>query len=357
MKKRLLIILIMFLSLILIGCASEKSESTLSLKKTGIEKGKIKQNESDLLAGVSRAICYSGFREGQHPDRGDGAVNPSYEETLEDLQILTRDSNFSLIRVYDSGENSQMVLKVIEENRLPVKVLLGIWLKAELSNHEGCPWLEEPIPYSVLNENKDMNLKEIETGIRLSNQYKDIIVAVNVGNEALVEWNDHLVNTDTIITYVGKVQEAIDQPVTVADNFNWWVHNGLALSKAVDFVSIHVYPLWEGHDIDTAMAYSISNVKDVCEALPESKIVITELGWVTVASEFGERASEEKQYRYFNEIMSWAEEMNITTFFFEAFDEPWKGNPDNMLGAEKHWGMFNVDRTPKLVMQELYPNL
>ncbi len=57
----------------------------------------------------------------------------------------------------------------------------------------------------------------------------------------------------------------------------------LELSKVVDFVSIHVYPLWEGQDIDTAMAYSIANVKDVCEALPESKIVITEAGWATIA--------------------------------------------------------------------------
>jgi exo-beta-1,3-glucanase (GH17 family) len=55
--------------------------------------------------------------------------------------------------------------------------------------------------------------------------------------------------------------------------------------------------------------------------------------------------------------MSWAEKMNYTIFFFEAFDEPWKGNPDNLLGAEKHWGIFNVDRTPKLVMQKLYPDL
>lgn len=41
---------------------------------------------------------------------------------------------------------------------------------------------------------------------------------------------------------------------------------------------------------------------------------------------------------------------NTTVFFFEAFDEPWKGDPDNPLGAEKHWGLFNVDRTPKEVM-------
>ena len=154
-------ILFITVSVLITGCINQNIESTLSLKKSGNGLGEIKQEKSDLLAGVSRAICYSGFREGQHPDRGEGAVNPTYDETLEDLQILSRDSNFSLIRIYDSGENSQMVLRVIKENNLNIKVLLGIWLKAELSNHEGCPWLEEPIADSILSENKELNLKEI----------------------------------------------------------------------------------------------------------------------------------------------------------------------------------------------------
>jgi exo-beta-1,3-glucanase (GH17 family) len=42
----------------------------------------------------------------------------------------------------------------------------------------------------------------------------------------------------------------------------------------------------------------------------------------------------------------------VTVFFFEAFDEPWKGDQNNATGAEKHWGLFRVDRTPKLVMEQ-----
>jgi exo-beta-1,3-glucanase (GH17 family) len=83
-----------------------------------------------------------------------------------------------------------------------------------------------------------------------------------------------------------------------------------------------------------------------------TKLLISEAGWASVASEFGERASEEKQLQYYNELMDWAEKMKITTFFFEAFDEDWKGNPDNPMGAEKHWGIYNINRTPKKVMQQ-----
>jgi exo-beta-1,3-glucanase (GH17 family) len=235
--------------------------------------------------------------------------------------------------------------------------MLGIWLKAEVSNHEGCPWLSEPIDEEILEENKKMNLKEVEEGINLANNYSDIIISVAVGNEALVSWNDHMVEVKSVLRYVEKVKSNIEQTVTVADNFKWWALDGRELSKSVDFISIHVYPLWEGQDIDTALAYSIDNIQEVRDSIPGVQIVITEAGWATIASEFGERASEEKQERYFKELMTWAEKMNYTVFFFEAFDEPWKGDPNNMMGAEKHWGLFTVDRKPKLVMKDLYPDL
>jgi exo-beta-1,3-glucanase (GH17 family) len=96
---------------------------------------------------------------------------------------------------------------------------------------------------------------------------------------------------------------------------------------------------------------------EVRDSLPDAKIVISEAGWASVASEFGERASEEKQLQYYKELMAWAKEMNITTFWFEAFDEDWKGNPDNMMGAEKHWGLYTVDRNPKKVVELLNQNI
>ncbi len=311
----------------------------------------LKQPESALLAGMSKAVCYSGFRSGQHPDRGDGAVNPSPEEILEDLKILSDQCGFQLIRVYDSGENSEMVLKVIRDHKINLKVMLGIWLRAELSNHETCAWLTEPIPETILQQNKILNLAEIEKAITLANDFKNIVVAVNVGNEALVEWNDHKVAVDTVISYVRHVKKSIKQPVTVADNYKWWAEQGAELAKVVDFVSVHIYPVWEGKDIQEGLSYSIENLLEVRNAMPQATIVVTEAGWASISSEFGGRASEEKQLQYFNEFMSFSKEMNITTFWFEAFDEDWKGDPNNMMGAEKHWGLFTVERTPKKAAQ------
>jgi exo-beta-1,3-glucanase (GH17 family) len=160
---------------------------------------------------------------------------------------------------------------------------------------------------------------------------------------------------ERIIAFVRQVKDAIEQPVTVAENYDWWRKHGEPLAAEVDFLAVHTYPAWEDKTIDEALDFTIENIEDVHEALPGKKIVIFEAGWATVANEFGERASEANQKRYYNEVLDWATKSNITVFFFEAFDEPWKGNPDNPLGAEKHWGLWNVDRTPKEVMRRDCP--
>ncbi|MGB5354043.1 MAG: hypothetical protein WBN32_10570 [Woeseia sp.] len=334
-------------AVLLVACTPAADESV-----TVQDDNSLRQAPEALLAGEVMAVAYSGFREGQHPDRGDGAVNPSRAEILEDLEILV-DHGFKLIRLYDAGDNSRATLELIRDNNLPVKVLLGIWLVAEFSNHEGCPWLDEPIPEAELAENVIANAAEIMRGINLAKEFDEIVVAVNVGNEALVEWNDHMVPLDSVIAYVRQVKAAIEQPVTVADNYDWWRRDGAPLAAEVDFIGVHTYPAWEEKSIDEALSYTIDNIRTVREALPDKPIAILEAGWATIAIEFGERASEANQQRHYRELQQWAREANMTVFFFEAFDEPWKGNPANPLGAEKHWGLFNVDRTPKRVMRDL----
>ncbi|MGN6554228.1 MAG: hypothetical protein ACTHLW_10960, partial [Verrucomicrobiota bacterium] len=225
----------------------------------------LQQTTNDLLGGFKRAVCYSGFRSGQHPDRGNGAVNPSDKEILEDLQMLSRSANFQLIRLYDAQANSEAVLRLITAHHLQMKVLLGAWLNAEVSN-PNCPWHKEPYAPELLAANKRQNGKEIENAIRLAKQYSNAVVAVAVGNEALVDWNDHMLPVGSVINYVRKVKSAISQPVTVADNYNWWAQHGAELAKEVDFVSVHTYPAWEGKDIDEAMPFSIANLQAVRNA-------------------------------------------------------------------------------------------
>ena len=339
------------LALLLISCARPGP-----LPPSAAPAPDLAQAPEALLAGTHLAVAYSGYREGQHPDQGQGAVYPTADQIREDLDILAREG-FGLIRLYDAGELSRRVLDVIVADGRPVRVMLGAWLQAEVSNHEGCAWLTAPIPEAELAANTVANGEEVARLISLANAYPDTIVAVNVGNEALVSWGDHMVRTEAMVAYLRQVRDAVDQPVSTADNYVVWAEQGQVLAPVVDFAMVHTYPQWEEKTLEEAMPYTLDNLGRVYAAVPTLPIVIGEAGWATVASEFGERASEEAQRRYVSDLAAWAAQANVTTFIFEAFDEPWKGDPSDPLGAEKHWGLYTVDRQPKLFMRTRPPSL
>jgi exo-beta-1,3-glucanase (GH17 family) len=287
----------------------------------------------DLLSDEwqGHAIAYSGYRPGQSPDTG---VLPSQEQVAEDLRILAR--NWRLIRVYGAGRHGEDVLEVIRREKIDLGVMLGIWLGREPGSEES-------------------NQREIASGIRLANEYDEIVVAVNVGNEVLIEWTAHPVREEQVIRYVREVKAGVTQPVTVADNYVWWRDHGAALAREVDFITMHTYPLWERKDIDEGLSYTLANYEAVRAAHPGKPIVIGEAGWATYTEgnlHVPRGGDERKQQRYYEELTGWARENKVTVFFFEAFDEPWKGT-----GTEGHWGLFTADRKAKPVMQKLYPEL
>jgi exo-beta-1,3-glucanase (GH17 family) len=254
------------------------------------------------------AIDYSGYRAGQNPQ-----LNrfPTQAQILEDLKILER--NWKLIRLYGGDQHSQDVLEVIRREKIPIQVMLGVWL-------DGHP------------EKQAENVAQMATGIRLANEYKDIVVAVSVGNEILVSWSDHKLTEERAIEYVQQVKKAVSCPVTVADDVLYWRQPEAKMAGAVDFITMHAYPMWGGEDI-----------------------VLGEAGWATYTNskQNAPRAGDEKkQKRYYEELTAWAKANDVTMFWFEAFDEPWKGS-----GTEGHWGLFTEGRKAKPAMQGLFPDL
>ncbi len=298
---------------------------------------------------LDTAICYSGYRDGQNPDT---ATYPSYDQIKEDLLLLH--GRWKYLRLYDCSPHAETVLEVIQRENLDFEVMLGAYINAEVNN-PGCPWggfhSDEKLAY-----NKQNNPREIEKLIRLANQYPDIVFCLSVGNEATVDWTDHLVPVEKVIEYVRMVKKGAKQPVTFCENYVPW-HNKLApLVDEVDFISIHTYPVWEYKNIHEALEYTKQNYFSVADKYPHKPVMITEAGWTTNSNGRGispDNVSEELQEIYYHELVNWSNLEGIITFLFEAFDEPWKGSPD-VYEPEKHWGLFKVDRTPKKVMQPYY---
>jgi exo-beta-1,3-glucanase (GH17 family) len=277
------------------------------------------------------AICYSGYRGAENPDRN---MFPSEQEILQDMTILSR--HWHLLRIYGADAHGERVLKVVREKHLPIKVMLGIWLT-------GAPGHEAE------------NETQMTAGIRLARQYPDVVAAVSVGNEALVSWSDHRMTEAQVIAAVERVKKAVSSPVTVADDYLYWINPDAALVKHVDFITLHTYPVWGNVDIDGGLSGTVANYKKVQQAHPGKTIVLGELGWpsYTVGERHVPRAGDErKQKLYFQQISEWAQANQVTAFIFEAFDESWKGT-----GTEGHWGLFSEGRKAKPAVLELYPEL
>lgn len=298
------------------------------------------------------AICYSGYRDGQNPHE---RLYPSYEEIREDLLILS--SNWRYLRLYDCSPHAETVLEVIGREDLDFQVMLGLDMAAEVSNPH-CPWGAE---YSdeTLAGNRESNEAEVDRAIALATRHPDAVFSVSVGNEAAVAWTDHMVPVKRLVSYARQLKKAISQPVTFCDNYVPWTYRLEPLAAELDFISVHTYPAWEYRTLEDALEYTKQNYHAVQKHYPDKPVVITEAGWTTASNGRGIEpwnASEELQAHYYQQLLEWTNEEKILTFVFEAFDETWKGSPDP-LEPEKHWGLFNVDRTPKLVMQDLYAEL
>lgn len=294
-----------------------------------------------------KAICYSGYRHDQSPETG---VYPTYEQIREDLLILQ--GRCSYLRLYDCSLHAETVLKVIQKEKLNFKVMLGAYIHAELNNF-GCPW---GAIYSEeeLKRNKKNNVAQIRKLIRLANQYPEIIFSLSAGNEATVDWTDHYVSVEKVISYVKMIKNEARQPVTFCENYVPWYDKLKHLVDEVDFISIHSYPVWEYKHIHEAMDYTKQNYQGIAERYPHKPVIITEAGWATNSNGRGinpENVSEEFQAIYYNDLINWSEREGVMCFVFEAFDEPWKGSPEKME-PEKHWGLYTVDRKPKKVFQK-----
>ena len=108
------------------------------------------------------------------------------------------------------------------------------------------------------------------------------------------------------------------------------------------------------------MSWTADIYNGIQERFPNKQIALGESGWATssISTNGDERliiaeASEAAQVTFFNEYMRWLEENQIASFYFEAFDEKWKGGEDKPDGiAEKNWGIYRSDRTPKQVVLE-----
>jgi exo-beta-1,3-glucanase (GH17 family) len=162
-----------------------------------------------------------------------------------------------------------------------------------------------------------------------------------------------------LVRYIREVRAAVKVPVATADDFNYWNKpESESLARECDFIVTHVYALWGGQPLDRGLPFTQEKYAEVVQAHPGYLIVLGEAGWATQKLNEGEQAKlvtgevgENQQKTFYDQFIAWTTREKIANFYFEAFDENWKGGP-HPDEVEKHWGLFHADRTPKLAMQD-----
>jgi len=334
-----------------------------------------------------QAICYGGYRTQSRE------VQPTLAEIKEDLKILSA-LNIKVLRTYNVHyKEVANLLKAITELKkadpnFEMYVMLGAWID--------CKNAFTDLP-KVHHEESERNAIEIDEAVRLTNQYPEIIKIIAVGNEAMVKWATSYYVTPNIIlkwvTYLQNLKKEHKLPkdiwITSSDNFASWgggensyhVEDLKLLFQAVDYVSIHTYPMHDTHynpvfwgvmpheteltdveKIDSLMIRArdyakgqYRSVQKYMKSLGVNKqIHIGETGWATMSKSLyglnGSKACDEyKSAKFYDLMRDWTNKENISCFYFEAFDENWKDSA-NPLGSENHFGLINLQGQAKYVL-------
>ena len=267
-----------------------------------------------------QCVSYAPFGKDDSPFMMDKGLVISEDLIRNDLQLLSKYTD--CIRTY-STVGLEMIPKIARENNL--KMLMGAWINGD----------EKP------------TRKEIDTLIKLTNENKDIVKAVIVGNEALLRGD---LSDKKLYEYIKEVKAALpDVRVTYADVWEYWLKYP-NIKEVTDFVTIHILPYWEDDtmNIEKAIAHLAEKRTEVEHELKTSDILIGETGWPS-EGRMREDAlpSKTNQAMFVREFVKLAQEKNWNYNIIEAFDQPWKRQSEGAVGG--YWGFFDKDRIDKHV--------
>ena len=353
-------------------------------KKKGLSASEILGNPEYL------AISYGGYREKSRDNQ------PTIAQLKEDVRILHA-MGIRIMRTYNVQlPHAPNVLKAIaelkeEDPSFEMYVMLGAWIDCKNA------WTGEEPDHDVESED---NAGEIDRAVALATEYKDIVKIIAVGNEAMVHWaTNYFVRPNVILRWVNHLQELKksgalpkDLWITSSDDFASWgggdpsyhCEDLTQLIKAVDYISMHTYPMHNSHynpafwvvpesdmglsnkekiesGMQRALEFATKQYKAVSNYVKslgvDKPVHIGETGWATMSNgpygaDGSKAADEYKSGKYYRLIREWSNAAKVSCFYFEAFDEQWK-DADNPLGSENHFGLINLKGEAKYAIWNL----
>lgn len=275
-------------------------------------------------------VCYGPFRDNEAP-----GFYPTLEEMREDICFL-KNLTFA-IRTYGMSGNLGEIPRICED------VCLDCY------------------PGAWISKQKKTNEIEIQRLIEVARNVS-CVKGLIVGNEVLLRGD---LTEDDLIEYIRMVKNSTNLPVTTGEIWSVW-ESRPKLAENVDFLLVHIHPYWEGISCDNATEYIVEKWQDLKMKFPEKEVIIGETGWPTSGSiQGGAVPSEENQKTFLENFKKSAEERDIRYFYFEAFDEKWKGilegagsSGENQKTEDRvgeHWGIYYSNGSLKPLLKDFVP--
>jgi len=263
-----------------------------------------------------RGFSYTPWQRDQDPRRGD---RPSAQGIARDMDVLSQRA--ARVRTYAARDGLESV--VMHAGNAGMRVTAGAWVGGKY----------------------DEDIAEIRRLAEVAAQYPVTVERVIVGNEAMLRADVDILQ---MTAYLKLARALIHQPVSTAEPWHVWLDHP-ELAEAVDFISIHVLPYWEGISVDEAVDYVLSRYRQVKAAFPGKPVVITEVGWPSDGRTRRDAvASLQNQAAFTRRFLSVAYAEGIDYFMMEATDQPWKITLEGAVGA--YWGIYDAERNPKFAL-------
>ena len=243
MRNSLNIFLIIALIVFLFGFCKKNNQNNSELPTFT---GPIFYNNNGKIL---NAVCYGPLRDGQVP----GSVLTE-TQIKEDLLIIK--NHWDAIRLYSSDESSEKILKVISDNNIDLKVMLGIWISGKTPSS---------------------NATQVDNAIAQTNAYHNVVQAISCGNEIFYSPGSdiYVSNKNEIVGYLKKIHDQTTVPVTIDDLYYVWLDLQYSdLVKLQDFLAVHIYGQWDNVTLENTVAYINEKYNELKVKFPNKQILI-----------------------------------------------------------------------------------
>jgi hypothetical protein len=305
-----------------------------------------------IYSANTKAINYSAYRAG---GPGVGEI-PTDSQITEDLTLLNS-AGYTLLRLFDTDISHENILRIAAASFPNLKFQLGIYLAGiAVANQPTCA--------------NSANDTGVQNGIREANAYSNV-VSVSIGNET--SFFSPYMPVSCLAGYITTVKQGITQPVTADDDYTFYTGSGSnTILPLLDFVSIHTYPMsnpsrWTYQNTGSAAAMmnaALANAKASYDQVAtyiaanggaNLPIVVGETGWKATQTNPNNPletccANPANAKMYYDAMNTWqaAGTGPKVVFYFEAFDEAWKGI--NVTPFDDGWGIWDASRAARYAL-------